>query len=320
MILLLVSSSDFTVQEILRWLDYYEKKYILLNEINYIDDLDLALNDDVKITLKNGTSFFFSEITSVFDRRGRFWFRENLPYGYVDFNNPNKSKREDYLNSSIKNYIKDELTTLDEYLIKKIKENRFYIGDYKDGNLNKLKALDIAKKVGLKIPKTVINTSPDKMDKKTEFITKAIKEGFNIQHKNVRYNLKTHLVDMEDIPKKYSPTLFQNKLNKKYELRIFYLKEQFYTMAIFSQNNPNTTIDFRNYNKPIRTSPYTLPKKIEQKIIKLMKGLSLSTGSIDIVYTKSNEYVFLEVNPTGQFGMVSSPCNYNIEKQIAKIL
>jgi hypothetical protein len=36
--------------------------------------------------------------------------------------------------------------------------------------------------------------------------------------------------------------------------------------------------------------------------------------------TKKGEYVFLEVNPIGQFGMVSAPCNYNLEKKIAQYL
>ena len=36
--------------------------------------------------------------------------------------------------------------------------------------------------------------------------------------------------------------------------------------------------------------------------------MSLNTGSIDLIKTKSGDYVFLEVNPVGQFSMVSFPC------------
>jgi len=46
----------------------------------------------------------------------------------------------------------------------------------------------------------------------------------------------------------------------------------------------------------------------------------LNSGSIDILVTPNNEYVFLEVNPVGQFGMVSQPCNYYLEKRIAERL
>ena len=51
-----------------------------------------------------------------------------------------------------------------------------------------------------------------------------------------------------------------------------------------------------------------------------MKELKLASGSFDIIVTKSNEYVFLEVNPIGQFSQVSIPCNYFIEKRLAEIL
>jgi hypothetical protein len=30
--------------------------------------------------------------------------------------------------------------------------------------------------------------------------------------------------------------------------------------------------------------------------------------------------VFLEVNPVGQFGMVSRPCNYQLERKVAELL
>ena len=51
-----------------------------------------------------------------------------------------------------------------------------------------------------------------------------------------------------------------------------------------------------------------------------MHDLKLKNGSIDIIKGIDNEYYFLEVNPVGQFGMVSKPCNYNIENFISKKL
>jgi D-alanine-D-alanine ligase-like ATP-grasp enzyme len=51
-----------------------------------------------------------------------------------------------------------------------------------------------------------------------------------------------------------------------------------------------------------------------------MKELNLNSGSIDFIKTKSGQYVFLEVNPVGQFGMTSYPCRYGIEKEMALFL
>ena len=93
-------------------------------------------------------------------------------------------------------------------------------------------------------------------------------------------------------------------------------------MAIFSSKNQKTKTDFRNYDlvNPNRYIPYVLPKNITQKLANLMNDLNLSTGSIDMIRDSSGRYIFLEVNPIGQFGMVSKPCNYNLEKLVAQVL
>ena len=93
-------------------------------------------------------------------------------------------------------------------------------------------------------------------------------------------------------------------------------------MAIFSQNNEKTKLDFRNYDYsfPNRKTPFILPSKIEKKIRNFMNFIKLNCGSLDLILTPNSEYVFLEVNPVGQFGMVSSPCNYELEKKIANKL
>ena len=46
----------------------------------------------------------------------------------------------------------------------------------------------------------------------------------------------------------------------------------------------------------------------------------MNTGSFDFILTSEGEYVFLEVNPIGQFGMVSYPCNYYLEEKIVDLL
>ena len=51
-----------------------------------------------------------------------------------------------------------------------------------------------------------------------------------------------------------------------------------------------------------------------------MNRIDLDCGSIDLIYSVDETYYFLEVNPIGQFGMVSYPCNYNIEALIARTL
>jgi hypothetical protein len=71
-------------------------------------------------------------------------------------------------------------------------------------------------------------------------------------------------------------------------------------MAIFSQRDSKTQVDFRKYNKkdPNRTVPYKLPISVEKKIVKLMKTLNLNTGSIDLLKSVNGKYYFFRSKPS----------------------
>lgn len=116
--------------------------------------------------------------------------------------------------------------------------------------------------------------------------------------------------------------MFQQKIDKNLEIRAFYLDGRCYSMAICSSFDKQTQVDYRRYNdvKPNRKVPYCLPSHIEKNIDALMKKLKLNCGSLDLILDNNGVYYYLEVNPVGQFGMVSFPCNYNLEKIIAEYL
>lgn len=124
------------------------------------------------------------------------------------------------------------------------------------------------------------------------------------------------------LPDVFFPSLVQEKLEKDYEVRIFYFLGQFFCMAIISQDNPQTKIDFRKYDikKPNRFVPCEIDFVTKTKIKEFMNNMNLNIGSLDFVKTISGELFFLEVNYMGQFGMVDFPCNYGIHKFIAETL
>lgn len=195
--------------------------------------------------------------------------------------------------------------------------------------VDKFSTLRLAKNLGLDIPDSLITNSKKELQfflkKQEKIITKPLYETVYFNDESYVAFFKTDIVTdevIESLPATFFPSFFQGYVEKDIELRAFYIEEEFYTMAIFSQLDTQTKTDFRNYNKekPNRNVPYLLPTGIEEKIQKLMKELNLNTGSIDLIKTPDKKYVFLEVNPTGQFGFVSKPCNYYLEDVIAKIL
>lgn len=191
-------------------------------------------------------------------------------------------------------------------------------------------ALDCAKKSGLKIPDTLITNSKkqlvDFFNNNKRVISKPITNNVTLLIKEkisfMNYTEEVTKEDINDLNDFFYPTLFQEYIEKKYEIRVFVLKDKCFSMAIFSQLDEQTKLDFRKYNmkKPNRSVPFQLPKEVENNILSFMKKTEMDTGSVDLIMKENNEFIFLEVNPVGQFGMVSGPCNYYIEKRIAEYL
>ena len=199
-----------------------------------------------------------------------------------------------------------------------------HIGTYQTGNMNKIKVIFEASKLGLKIPKTIITSRKNDIVNyfDSTFITKGIAGVFIPTIAEEGYITYTEQINISNINSTFFPSLFQENIVKEADIRVFYLYGKFYSMAIRSQENPQTNIDFRKYDriKPNRCVPFNLPEDIMNKLNALMKIVNLETGSIDLILNKNREFFFLEINPVGQFGMTSIPCNYHLEYKIAKLL
>ena len=225
-------------------------------------------------------------------------------------------------------HVGNEIQTLGHFFFT-VFDSAIWLGNPRAASVNKLSTLWEAARCGLDIPDTVVTNKKSVFqslhDDHKELITKAISDApmWTFEHKG--FASYTHLLRREDLdkyPDFVFPSLAQEALDKEYEIRTFALDGDFYSMAIFSQSSDATKTDFRiyQYEHPTRTVPYRLPEEIETKLRILMAKLQLDTGSIDLIKTRDGRYVFLEVNPVGQFGMTSGPCNYQLEQKVAQAL
>lgn len=221
-----------------------------------------------------------------------------------------------------------ELRKLGEAVLARLAD-RPWLTDPDSVSPNKLLVLERAAAAGLDVPATLVTTRRaelrDFAAAHGPLISKAIGEAASFFLDGAYHSLHTLAVepaDVESLPESFAPSLFQERLDKRYELRVFYLAGECHAMAIFSQRDPQTQIDFRRYNHahPNRNVPYRLRPETAASIDALMRDLGLETGSLDLVRTTGGRTVFLEVNPVGQFSMVSRPCNYQLERKVAEVL
>ena len=301
MIIIFSIKNDFSTNEIIDYLIKKNEDFIRINEDDYFEIF--KMDNEICIGNENIGKININDINAI-------WYRKSIL----------QLKNKYLINDSLNYFKNEEIKIFNEYILFQLK-TKINLGSYSTIKVNKLVVNEIAKKVGLLVPKSFFSDSKN-VNCKIDLITKPINENSIVPYDiNTYFKLLTKEVSNED-NLKYSLSYFQEKIDKKYELRIFYLDGETYSMAIFSQNNAKTNIDFRNYDteNPNRTVPYKLTNKMNEKIDNLMKLLGLNTGSIDILVDKNLNHYFLEVNPVGQFGMVSYPCNYNLEEKISNFL
>ncbi len=119
--------------------------------------------------------------------------------------------------------------------------------------------------------------------------------------------LYTTLIDKEKLAHmdriRNGPCLFQELVAKELELRVTVIGRRVFATAIYSQRVAMGAVDWRKApDGAILQEPYALPKAIEKKVLKFMDAFGLHYGAIDMIVTPQGEYVFLEINPNGQFG------------------
>lgn len=195
--------------------------------------------------------------------------------------------------------------------------------------------LIIAHQVGFKIPETLIGNSriqtENFIDKfKNEIAVKTlcmphvpIQNTEDEKNALILYTKHKREKELQPILKnvRNCPTIFQQYIQKEFELRITVVGNQVFSCAIHSQESERTKEDWRRYD--IANTPheeYNLPLEIKTNCIKLVQKLGLAFGCIDMIVTPRGEYIFLEINPNGQWLWIERLTNMPIGESIAKML
>ena len=327
MIIILTDNSDQTTNDVIGWLKQKKETLIRINIedfLNYSSSLIISNSTiEYKLKTKQSNILQFKNLNLEQKSKIKIWFRR-----WGDTKLLNISCQTESLNYQISEFLQSQLDEYKLVFFNQINKSN-WLNHLENMNLKKIDVLQKAASVGLKIPNTLItNKKADVLNFlkiNPIIITKTIGDTQFFIENDKTYGLYTSLITKEDLqqmPINFFPTMFQEYIDKVYELRIFFLNKTFYSMAIFSQNNDKTKVDFRQYDNdfPNRNVPYIIPLNLQKKLLMLCKDLNLNCCSFDFIKSKQHDYIFLEVNPVGQFGMVSYPCNYYLEEKIANYL
>ncbi len=325
-------SFDVSTNKVIDWLISYNQKYFRSNgygdysgNFNF-GDLHNSLyisNNNSKILIKLSKDSYnntISEIKSV-------WFRR--PYTGVkdmvyDCDNIIGIIPKPILKKALNNHARIMKKTIFELISQRCK---IVIGSFSITELNKFMTLIEAQRSGLCIPNTLVtNVYEDAVkfftDNKCKIICKPLHEvvSFSIKETNETYTQFTKLIDNVNlIPENFDNTLFQEYVEKDFEIRTFFFKGKTHSMAILGNEYEESIVDFRaGIGKNLRMVPYKLNEVVDTKVNNLMRIIGLNMASIDLIKSSNGKIYFLEINPVGQYDFLSDNCNYHLDYEIAK--
>lgn len=163
--------------------------------------------------------------------------------------------------------------------------------------------LSAAQDVGLTIPATLITSDPFEARKFVDArgYRNVVYKSFSSTADEWRETrlLREDEIQLLDLVR-HAPVIFQSYAPAIYDLRITVIDDRIFPAAIFSQET-DYTIDCRIDIGNARIEQVALPPAVEAQLLALMRRVGLVYGAIDMRLQPDGTYVFLELNPAGQF-------------------
>jgi hypothetical protein len=182
--------------------------------------------------------------------------------------------------------------------------------------------LAVAGRVGLPIPDTVITNDPARARAfierwgpgETAYKTFLATES----HWRETRTLRDEEVDLLD-QVELAPVIFQQRVHAVADLRVTVFGEDLFATEI-TKSPGGYELDYRVDLGRAEFRPTTLPSTVEDGLRRLLARLGLVYGAIDLLKTADGEYVFLEVNPAGEWRFVEERSGQPMTAAMAALL
>lgn len=195
---------------------------------------------------------------------------------------------------------------------------------------NKPHQLTVAAGLGFIVPRTTITNDPVVALRFYEecggrMITKTAASIFQMYAPDGRRLMPTHPVRRRDLANfrglALAPMILQEYVPKRAELRVTIVADRIFAALIDSQASARSRHDWRHYDLDLTAyTAHDLPANVEAACLRLLDYFGLRYGAIDLVLTPEGEYVFLELNPVGQWGFIQDLTGMPIAQALAEDL
>jgi MvdC family ATP-grasp ribosomal peptide maturase len=194
---------------------------------------------------------------------------------------------------------------------------------------NKLRQLRLARALGLEVPRTLVTNDAARVRAFFEqvhgrMVAKMLTPLSQSMEGDQPFVYTTaigpeHLGALEEL--RHSPMVFQERLDKACELRVAVVGGRCFVGAIDASGSRTGQVDWRRAGPTeCHWARGELPAPVAARLEQLVAALGLVYGAVDLIVTPEGRYVFLEVNPGGEWGMLEHDLGLPIAAALADAL
>jgi glutathione synthase/RimK-type ligase-like ATP-grasp enzyme len=182
--------------------------------------------------------------------------------------------------------------------------------------------LSVAKEIGFLVPQTIITNDSAKVCSITADRLAVKGVDTVIAHESgdevfaFTSILAKHEVGTESLQP--FPATVQEAVHPKVDIRVTVIEGSVFAASI-TRDGGEIAGDWRSDKSNLCYSSFSLPPDVERLCLKLVDRLGLRFGAIDLVQ-RSDDYFFLEINPTGEWAWLVDATGMKIDEAIAHAL
>jgi glutathione synthase/RimK-type ligase-like ATP-grasp enzyme len=185
----------------------------------------------------------------------------------------------------------------------------------------KLLQLQVARELGLAIPRTLVTSNPDAALRFIDgFPGGTVFKTFSCTHQVWRETRLVGPAERRTLDAvRIAPVIFQEYVPAEVDLRVTIVAGDVFAAAIHSADT-DYPVDFRMSIGQAQVEAAALPAEVVGRLHALMARLGIVYGAFDLRRTPEGEHVFLEVNTAGEFLFIEERTGQPITDSLASWL
>ncbi|GAA4217260.1 ATP-grasp ribosomal peptide maturase [Actinocatenispora rupis] len=183
--------------------------------------------------------------------------------------------------------------------------------------------LAAAARAGLDTPRTLVTSDPDAARRFVAELPRVVYKAFSstVRSDDGRRFIYTSLVTPADIDDgvRHTAHLFQEWIDKEYEIRLTVVGDRFFAARLTGRSHA-ARIDWRADYDAIEYAVADVPADVRRAVTALLAGLDLRFAAMDFAVRPDGRWVFLDLNPNGQWGWIEHETGLPIKAAITDAL